>query len=816
MNEAQTRLEKIDPALKEAGWDKPPFKIAVEQQVAPGRVEHDGRSHKPEKADYVLMYGNRRLAVVEAKSDEKPVDAGEAQARHYAEALGVRFAYSTNGNAVRSYDLVLGTTSDVEFMHFPTPHELLNLLDRTEDASLLEKLCREIPFLPTARYYQERAVEGIIKALGHGQKNALVTLATGTGKTFIAYQLVKKLVEAKWCRSNGELMLGLRKPRVLFLADRNILADQAKESFKFAENECYRLEAGTDDPPMDRTVYFTLYQTLLGTAETYGTNETNGTNETKVADVPSVPSVPAEPLSVKFKKFPKNFFDLVIIDECHRGGANDESAWRVVLDYFKSASHIGLTATPKCDVNGSTYAYFGEPVYQYSLREGVSDGFLTPYRVKQCHSTLTEYHYERGDKVTNGDELDQEKFYSNDELEQDRIKIKERDRHFIHELFDVMPADEKALVFCVTQEHALRITHIIREEAKKRGIHAKHYCERVTADDGAIGEQYLKEFRNNENLVPTILTTSQKLSTGVDACNVRSIVLLKQVKSMVEFKQIIGRGTRLYDGKPYFTIFDFTDATRKFTDPEWDGPVVCPKCGKNPCKCGDKPRKPCPKCGHIPCTCQPKVHDPCPECGCWPCVCEKEEKEAITIQLSPTRVITAYWQDKVFFDNEMLSAAEFLTRFAKAIRKATQTPELLRECWADMAKRKDFIETMEVVGFDSDKLREIQKNIGRDDCDILDVMLDIAYDVAPVTRAFRAERAEHRKSTLTGERKSLFKVILENYVRDGVWTLTAASFRDLLMQRYSSIVGAYQALGFRTPADAMAFYGDLQRELYAA
>ena len=820
MNEEQTKYKKITPALTAAGWDRAPFRLALEQQVAPGRIEHDGRSHKPERADYVLMYGTRRLAVVEAKSDEKDVGAGEAQARHYAEALGVRFAYATNGVAVRSFDLVLGTSSDVEFLHFPTPQELLDVLNRTDESSALEKVCREIPFLPTARYYQERAVEGIIRAIGRGQKNALVTLATGTGKTFIAYQLIKKLVEAKWCRRNGQTIIGLRKPRVLFLADRNILADQAKESFHFGTNECYCLEAGVENPPMGRTVYFTLYQTLLGTSESdewVGAAPRADHSARGASALPAIGTVEESGLSeVKYKKFPKNFFDLVIVDECHRGGANDESAWRVVLDYFGSASHVGLTATPKCDVNGSTYAYFGEPVYQYSLREGVSDGFLTPYRVKQCHSTLTQYHYEAGDRVTNGEELDLDKFYSNDELEQDRIRIKERDRHFIHELFDVMPANEKALVFCVTQEHALRITHIIREEAGRRGIHAAHYCERVTADDGVVGEQYLKEFRNNENLVPTILTTSQKLSTGVDACNVRSIVLLKQVKSMVEFKQIIGRGTRLYDGKPYFTIYDFTDATNKFTDPDWDGPVVCPQCRQNPCVCGDKPRQPCPVCGNLPCTCPPTVYPPCPDCGCWPCICEKEGKKPIDVKLSSGRVVAAYWQDKIFFDDEMLTAAEFLTRFAQAVRKTSQTPELLRECWADMAKRRDFIEAMELVGFSTDKLREIQRNHGRQEFDVLDVMLDIAYDVAPVTRAFRAQRAERSKAALTGERKSLFKVILENYVRDGVWTLTAESFRDLLMQRYASIGGAYQLLGFNDPADAMSFYGDLQRELYTA
>lgn len=785
MNEAQTRHDLIDPALHEAGWNTLPARIATEQQVAPGRVESDGKSHKPEKADYVLMYGNRRIAVVEAKSDEKSVDAGEAQARHYAEALGVRFAFSTNGKAVRSFDLVAGTTSDVEFLHFPTPSELIDLLERTNEESLLEKICREIPFLTKTRYYQERAVEAVIKAIGRGKKNALITLATGTGKTFISYQLVKKLVEAKWNRKS----IGLRKPRVLFLADRNILADQAKESFIFAPNECYRLSAATDSPPLDRTVYFTLYQTLLGKTE----GDELGEDDVK---------------EVKFKKFAPDFFDLVIIDECHRGGANDESAWRAVLDYFKSACHVGLTATPKCDVNGSTYAYFGEPVYKYSLKDGISDGYLTPYRVKICHSTISGYQYERGDKIINGEDLDLEKYYSNDELERDRIEILERDRHFVDELFKVMPLDKKAIVFCVTQEHAMRITHIIREEAKKRGVYAPHYCERVTSDDGAQGEQYLKEFRNNENDVPTILTTSQKLTTGVDACNVRSIVLMKHVKSMVEFKQIIGRGTRLYDGKAYFTIYDFTDATQKFTDPEWDGEVVCAKCGKNPCECvggvkGDK------KGGE-------KVPKTCEKCGCLPCICEKSEKNPIKVKLSSGRVILAHWQDKVFFDNEMLSVADFLSRFATAVRKATRTPELLRACWADMAKRKDFIEAMEMVGFNPDKLREIQRNTGNQACDILDVMLDIAYDVEPITREFRAEHAKASIVDLSRERKSLLCIMLENYVRDGVWTLTAESFRDLLMQRYGTLGGAYGQLGFTSPQEAMTFYSQIQKEIYAA
>ena len=783
MNEAQTRHDLIDPALHEAGWNTLPARIATEQQVAPGRVESDGRSHKPQKADYVLMYGSRRVAVVEAKSDEKSVDAGEAQARYYAEALGVRFAFSTNGKAVRSYDLVAGTTSDVEFMHFPTPSELTDLLERTDEESPLEKICRRIPFLSKTRYYQERAVEAVIKALGRGRKNALVTLATGTGKTFIAYQLVKKLVDAKWSRKS----IGFRKPRVLFLADRNILADQAKESFVFPQNECYRLEAASEKPPMDRTVYFTLYQTLLGKAE----SDELGEEDVK---------------EVKFRKFPKDFFDLVIIDECHRGGANDESAWRAVLDYFKSASHIGLTATPKCDVNGSTYEYFGEPVYEYSLKKGIADGFLTPYRVKTCHSTISGYQYQPGDIVDNDGEFDKFKYYSNDELERERIEILQRDRHYVKELFKVMPLNEKAIVFCVTQEHALRIAHLIREEAKKHGIYAPNYCERVTADDGKIGERHLKEFRNSENEVPTILTSSQKLSTGVDACNVRSIVLMKQVKSMVEFKQIVGRGTRLYDGKGYFTIYDFAGATGKFSDPDWDGEVVCAVCGKNPCECAGKEggKKP------------PRPQPPCEICGCRPCICEKPAKKPVKVTLSSGRTIVAYWQDKVFFDNQMLTAAEFLSRFVTAVRKIRKTPDGLRKSWADGKLRKELFETLDAAGFNADKLREIQRNTGRQECDILDVMLDVVYDIEPLTREFRAQMAETHMEKLTSERKSLLRVMLDNYVRDGVWTLTTESYNDLLKQRYGTLGGACGRLGFRTPQEALSFSDNMQKELYAS
>ena len=808
MNEEQTKHDLITPALVAAGWDTMPYKLAFEQQVAPGRVGSMGAKKVPRRADYVLMCGAKRVAVVEAKADTQEASAGEAQAREYGAALGVRYAFATNGRKVRTYDLEKGTMSECGEMVFPTPVELMKEVAASEGAlTELERACREKAFLAKTRYYQERAVEGIIRALGHGKKNALVTLATGTGKTFIAYQLVKKLVEVKWSRNEA---LGKRKPRVLFLADRNILASQAMESFSkgFEEGECYRLEAGAKKVPLDRTVYFTLYQTLLGKGE----GEALGDGE-----------------AVKMKAFKKDFFDLVIVDECHRGGANDESAWRVVLDYFVEASHVGLTATPKCDKNGSTYEYFGKPVYEYSLKQGIEDGFLTPYRVKVCHSTISTYRYNWDDIVENEEVLDKDRTYLNDELEHKKISIPERDRHFVRELLEVMPLDEKAIIFCVTQAHALRIAWLIREEAGKRGKIGAHFCERVTAEDGEAGEMYLRQFRDNESTEPMILTTSQKLSTGVDACNVRSIVLLKDVQSMIEFKQIIGRGTRLYEGKAYFTIYDFTDATKKFYDPAWDGPVVCAKCGKNPCECKKPVPKVCPKCGQIPCVCEKSVHEECPVCGCWPCICEKPPLPGVKVTLANGRILIVYWDELILFDGKMMGAEAFLNKFVAAVKGLAKTSKALKARWADMTTREGLLETLARAGFDEEKLKEIQANVKRTDCDILDVMLDIAYDVAPVTRAIRAEaaKASAKRAGWLGrevaaadqatakERAALSDVILKSYVKEGVWTLTAVAFRDLLVQKYGGVQDACRRLGWRAPDEANEFYERLQKGLYA-
>lgn len=786
MNEAQTRKLLIDPALRAAGWDTAPARWQDEFPIAPGRIGSDARHHKPKSADYLLIHGKRHVAVLEAKRSIKSFDAGETQARFYAEALGVRFAYASNGVKVLEIDMATQQSREFPMAAFPTVAELLAKVDATPKTDL-EAACREVPWSRAGgkeiRYYQERSVESVLRLFGQGTRRALLTLATGTGKTFIAYQLVHKLAAVKWQKDG----LGKDEPRVLFVADRNFLADQAFENFYFPTGKCFRYEAGTE-LKKDRQFYFTLFQTLLGE---------DGKAE-------------------KYKAFGRDFFDLVIIDECHRGGANDESEWRKILEYFDSAAHLGLTATPKADVNGSTYEYFGKPAYVYSLRQGIDDGFLSPYRVERCWSTLEKYHVEDGDIINFPEEIDDDKVYANDEIERKHILIKERDRHFVDELFKRMPHDQKAIVFCVNQRHARRIARLINEEAVRRGFYKPHYCETVTADAGSYGDFYRKLFQDNELKIPTILTTSEKLSTGLDARNVRSIVFYRNAKSMVEFRQIIGRGTRTYTNKPYFKIYDFVGATEKFKDDDWGRPdVPCPRCGQSPCICEKPDSPPCPVCGQRPCVCE-KI---CPRCGKpkSECICPPKETHEVEIKLSSGRDISAVWESFIFFDEEMISTKDFLERFVSAVHKAAAGPDELRARWSDEASRNEFLEAIADAGFTEDSLRDVQKYADLQEFDLFDVMLDLAYNVRPVTRAMRVERLAQILETMSGPRRKFAEILLANYVEDGVWKLTIATFTDVMNQLYhGNIKGALSDLGFPTPESARAFFSDIQHRLYAA
>ena len=396
------------------------------------------------------------------------------------------------------------------------------------------------------RYYQENAITNTLDAIAKGQDRILLTLATGTGKTAIAFQIAWKLFHSKWnLRKDGQQL-----PRILFLADRNILADQAFNSFSaFEEDVLVRIRPSEirkkGKVPTNGSIFFTIFQTFMSGRDEQGNPEPY------------------------FGEYPKDYFDLIIIDECHRGGASDESSWRSIMEYFSPAVQIGLTATPKRDKNINTYRYFGEPVYIYSLKEGINDGFLTPFRVKQIHTTIDDYLYASDDHILEG-EIEKGKVYTEKEMNK-VIEIKEREEYRVKKFLEMMNQDQKSIVFCATQKHAFAVRDLVNQNSKSTNV---NYCHRVTADDGDLGEQHLRDFQDNEKIIPTVLTTSQKLSTGVDAPELKNIILMRTVNSMIEFKQIIGRGTRLNDRKDYFTLYDFVGAHKHFLDPEWDGEAL--------------------------------------------------------------------------------------------------------------------------------------------------------------------------------------------------------------------------------------------------
>lgn len=787
MNESQTRLEKIDPKLKKAGWGVvADSRILTEQNaytIAPGKV--GAKSRKPKKIDYLLVYRGVKLAVVEAKKDELPVTEGVKQAKEYAAMMRIRYTYATNGDEIYAIDMETGEEKDIK--DFPSPEELWGATFGATIEEWKEKFITE-PFdtrQKTPRYYQENAVNAALEAIAKGHNRILLTLATGTGKTFIAFQIAWKLYQTRW-----SLLKNNRRPKILFLADRNILANQALNDFGGGdENVMTRItpeSIAKKGLPTGHNIYFTIFQTFIS------------------GDKPN------------FYGYAPDFFDLIIIDECHRGGANDESNWRGILDYFKPAVQLGLTATPRRKDNADTYNYFGKPVYTYSLREGIDDGFLTPFRHCRMQSNIDDYIYSPDDDVISG-EVEEGKVYKEEDFYKGRIEIRQRDESRVAELMKYIGANEKTLVFCATQNHAGQIRDMINQRKKVKN---PNYCVRVTANDGAQGETYLKEFQDNDKMIPTILTTSQKLSTGVDARNVRNIVLLRPINSIIEFKQIIGRGTRLFEGKNYFTIFDFVRAYERFNDPEWDGEPVCPRCGMVDCECEGgseqpKPKPICPVCGMRPCECPsgPKI---CEVCGCSPCVCPPVPKLKIKLSDGRTRQIKHIKTDMFYGSNgKPVAIAEFLETMFGELPKFFHSEEELKEKWADPSVRKQLLTDLDTAGYGEEVLRNVQQVIEAEDCDLLDVLEYVAYSVEPIERS---KRVETRKKLifegLNEKQKEFIQFIIIKYIATGVSELALDKLPTLLQMKYGTVGDAVKALG--DPLMIKQTFTDFQRVLYMA
>jgi type I restriction enzyme R subunit len=793
MNEAETRAEHIDPALKAAGWGVVEgSKILREYPITPGRIEGHGRRGKPIIADYVLVYRNRKLAVDEAKAWDKPLTEGVGQAKDYAAKMAVRFAYATNGRGIYGIDMETG--KEGELPRYPTPDELWALTFAETNA--WRDRFAAVPFEDKggshpSRYYQDIAIERAMEAIADNRQRILLTLATGTGKTFIAFQVAWKLFQSRWNLSREPS----RRPRILFLADRNILANQAYNAFSaFPEDAMVRISPDEirrrERVPTNGSIFFTIFQTFMCGP---------------VKDGKTLPY---------FGDYPPDFFDFIVVDECHRGGANDESNWRGILDYFVPAVQLGLTATPKRKDNVDTYAYFGDPVYIYSLKEGINDGFLTPFKVKQISTTIDEYVYTPDDHLIEG-EIETGKRYIETDFNK-IIEIKEREKKRVAIFMEQINQNEKTLVFCATQDHALAVCDLINQTKTST---SPNYCQRVTANDGNLGEQHLRDFQDNEKTIPTILTTSQKLSTGVDARNIRNIVLMRPINSMIEFKQIIGRGTRLYDGKDYFTIYDFVKAHHHFSDPEWDGepidpepPVPCTKCGCRPCQCEQLPPQACAQCGKRPCECP---QEPCPVCGKLRCVCKKKTRTKVKLADGKERniqhmVATTFWHP----NGTPMSAQQFMEMLFGKLPEFFKDESELRTLWSAPETRKKLLQGLAEKGFGGEQLVEMQKIIDAEKSDLFDVLAHVAYALPPVTREERASRAKVVISTHFNSKQRIFlDFVLSHYVRVGVEELDQEKLTPLLRLKYhNSIADALADLG-RAEEIGRVFAG-FQKYLY--
>ena len=770
MNEAETRAEHIDPALKAAGWGVVEGSRIRREVIAPGRLQGRGQRAKAEIADYVLVYRNTRLAVIEAKAWDKPLTEGVAQAKQYAAKLAIRHTYSTNGQGIYAIDMATG--SEGEVAAYPSPDTLWEMT--FAEANAWRDLFAAIPFEDRGgtwqgRYYQDIAIGRVLDAIAGGRDRILLTLATGTGKTFIAFQLAWKLFQSRWSltawKAGGE---PARRPRVLFLADRNILADQAYNAFSaFPDDALVRIDPADirkrGRVPKNGSVFFTIFQTFMsgpGGAPYFG-------------------------------EYPADFFDFIVIDECHRGGANDEGTWRAILEYFAPAVQLGLTATPKRKHNADTYAYFGEPVYQYSLKDGINDGFLTPFRVRQIATTLDDYVYTAEDEVLEG-EVDTGKRYEEKDFNR-VIEIREREAYRVRLLMDMIDPREKTLVFCATQTHALAVRDLINQIKRNPD---PLYCVRVTANDGAIGDEYLRDFQDNEKSIPTILTTSQKLSTGVDARNVRNIVLLRTVSSMIEFKQIIGRGTRLFDGKDYFTIYDFVKAHHLFNDPDWDGEPVEPE-----------PPRPRPEAG----AGEPEPQGPEPDPQLPRAQIAKVRLADGKLRSVQSMSATSFWGA----DGKPLSAAQFLEALYGALPEFFRDEDELRRLWSQPDTRKALLAGLDEKGFGREPLAEMQRVIEAEDSDLFDVLAYVAFASTPLSREARAAAAKAAAETgLTDKQRAFVDFVLAQYVAQGVDELDPEKLSSLLRLRYrNAISDAFAELG--NPEDVRRMFFGFQRHLYA-
>ncbi|MCE7096403.1 DEAD/DEAH box helicase family protein [Campylobacter coli] len=762
-SEDDTRVKLIDAKLYASSWSEE--NIIRNYYFTDGRKLIGNKRAERKFADYLLKFQNNNLAIIEAKKQNKDALDGLSQGIEYAKTLNVPFIYSTNGDKIYEYDLRVSRGEYIE--NFPSPNELFQRVYGNLKEWQYKLLTQRELYIPqkTLRYYQKIAVDKVIEALINGKDRILLTLATGTGKTTIAFALCYRLLEARWNKENKD-----QKPKILFLCDRVSLRDQALGEFNAVESDCKVISAEEirkNDGKIitNANVFFGIYQSLAANSK-----DQENTQE--------------EQESKFYLQYPKDFFDLIIIDECHRGGANEEGNWACVLEHFSSATHLGLTATPKKSDNVDTYRYFGESAYEYSLKEGIEDGFLTPYKVKRITTTLSEGYVYNPDDLIEG-ELEKG-FYKMSEFERN-IHLPQYNDFLAKEILKLIDPMDKTIIFCANQAHASDIKRAID---KFKSVKRDDYCVRVTSDEGKIGLEYLKQFQDNDKSYPVILTSSKMLTTGVDARNVRNIVLLANIGSIIEFKQIIGRGTRVYEGKDFFTIIDFVGATKLFYDPKWDGEKI------EELKEQDEKEKITKE--HIKQTKE-----------------ESKEKKSVTIHLKGTKlkvldITTTY----VGAQGKPLSTKEFLEFLIGKLGEYYDDEAKLREIWSDQKNRERFLKALANDGVDENALKDLRE-IFQKDCDIYDVLAHLSFNAEIKTRQERVLQVENGEFLKRFQKEKAIKFIeflLNRYQEYGI-----KDFDDGLkpLIELSSLGNARElASEFGSLENLKQSFDDLQREIY--
>lgn len=790
LGEADTCRKFVLPKLLEAGWDAAPHSFNEQKTFTDGRIVVSGsrvRRRPQKRADYLLRYTRDFLiAVVEAKPAYKTPAAGLQQAKEYAEILGLKFAYATNGHGIVEFDFLTGRETGID--RFPTPDELWRRLrqaqglkDETTARQLLSPFC-QVPG-KEARYYQEIAVNRAVQAILQGKRRCLLTMATGTGKTVVAFQICWKLWSASWNRA-GES----RRPRILYLSDRNILVDDPKDkTFAQFGDARWKIEGGVVNK--SREIYFAIYQAIAEDERRAGL----------------------------YREYPPDFFDLVIVDECHRGSARDESTWREILEYFEPAFQLGMTATPRREESEASYRYFGKPIYTYSLKQGIDDGFLAPYRVHRVVTSWDAFGWRpsKDDLDRYGREIPDEEYRTQD-FER-VVAMRARTEAIARHLTDFLKKTDryaKTIVFCVDQEHAAEMRGALTRLSSDLVRQDPNYVCRVTADEGAIGLGHLSRFQDIETNSPIVLTTSQLLTTGVDAPTVKNIVLARVIGSMTEFKQIIGRGTRVRDdyGKLWFSILDYTgSATRHFADREFDGePAV-----EDEVKIDDA-GEPVPGTEKV---LAPEEELPAisPEAVGQASLAKDGEGQPRKFYFDDGQVeIAAQLVYELDADGKQLRVVQFTDYTAEKVRTLFRSAAEMRQAWADPERRSEIIEKLAQRGVEFDELAEAA---GQPEADPFDLLCHVAFNAPLRTRRERAERLRREQKDFfdrfTPVAKEILGELLDKYTEYGTAQFVISEVVKLPPISKHGNIGEIAA-AFGGPEKLREAVARLQALLYAA